>query len=80
MSADKGDLSEADLLTFTQTLKACKDIERIGDYGENLVDFYENAFENKIKLDNDCFTPIREANKLTQKHYDFGPSHTLLIP
>lgn len=67
MSAEKGDLSEADLLTFTQTLKACKDIERIGDYGENLVDFYENAFENKIKLDNDCFTPIREANKLTQK-------------
>lgn len=65
MSADKGDLSSADLLHFTQTLKACKDIERIGDYGENLIDFFTNAVENKIKIDDKLFLPIKEANELT---------------
>lgn len=65
MSADKGDLSSTDLLHFTQTLKACKDIERIGDYGENLIDFFTNAVENKIKIDDKQFLPIKEANELT---------------
>jgi Na+/phosphate symporter len=50
MLADKGELSPDDMITFTQTLKACKDIERIGDYGENLIDFYAPDTDRKINL------------------------------
>lgn len=47
MAADKGELTPDDMRTFTRTLKACKDIERIGDYGENLISFYCPDFEKK---------------------------------
>ena len=50
MLADKGELSPDDMITFTRTLKACKDIERIGDYGENLIDFYAPDIDKKINL------------------------------
>ena len=52
MLIDKGILSSADLNLLTQVLKACKDIERIGDYGENLIDFYNNTYERKEELSN----------------------------
>ena len=50
MLADKGELSPDDMITFTRTLKACKDIERIGDYGENLIDFFAPDIDKKINL------------------------------
>lgn len=50
MAADKGDLSPKDMSLFLQTLKACKDIERIGDYGENLINFYCPDDDKKINL------------------------------
>ena len=50
MLADKGELSPDDMITFTRTLKACKDIERIGDYGDNLIDFYAPNDDKKLNL------------------------------
>lgn len=50
MLADKGELGPDDMITFTRTLKACKDIERIGDYGENLIDFFSPDIDKKIVL------------------------------
>lgn len=47
LSVEKGDLDENDLILLTQTLKGCKDIERIGDYAENLITFFENIKERK---------------------------------
>lgn len=51
LSVEKGELTESDFLLLTQTLKGCKDIERIGDYAENLIAFYENCVERKVKLE-----------------------------
>ncbi|MDD4532213.1 MAG: Na/Pi cotransporter family protein [Bacilli bacterium] len=51
LKADQGDLNQGDLRTYGQTLRAIKDIERIGDYGENLIDFYAGAIERKNKIE-----------------------------
>jgi len=45
LSSNKMDMSEDDILLLSIVLKACKDIERIGDYAENLITFFETAME-----------------------------------
>src|SRR5574344_481810 len=47
IQVDPGDLAPADMKRHNQVLRAIKDIERIGDYGENLIHFYANAKERK---------------------------------
>lgn len=47
LTADKGSLSYNEMREFTRLLRGCKDIERIGDYGENLINFYMTANERK---------------------------------
>ena len=65
MLADKGELSPDDMITFTQTLKACKDIERIGDYGQNLIDFYAPDTDKKINLkDSNNYATYVKTNAL----------------
>ena len=61
--ADKGELSENDLKLFTCVLKGCKDIERLGDYGENLINFFESAYERKNKFHSSLFEDINLLNK-----------------
>lgn len=61
--ADKGELSENDLKLFTYVLKGCKDIERLGDYGENLINFFESAHERKNKFNTPLFEEIKSINK-----------------
>lgn len=63
LSVEKGDLNERDLLLLTQTLKGCKDIERIGDYAENLITFFENMKEKKGKNDPSYIEFFKEENK-----------------
>ena len=63
LSVEKGDLNERDLLLLTQTLKGCKDIERIGDYAENLITFFENMKEKKGKNDPSYVEFFKEENK-----------------
>jgi len=50
LEADKGDLTDKDLKTFTMVLRGSKDIERIGDYAENIIEFFENANDRKERL------------------------------
>lgn len=50
LKGDKGDMTPADVTALTRLLRACKDIERIGDYGETLIAFFEEAFERKEPL------------------------------
>ncbi|MDY5441535.1 MAG: Na/Pi cotransporter family protein [Candidatus Enteromonas sp.] len=60
--ADKGDMTAADVTLLTRTLRACKDIERIGDYGENLITFYENIVERKDAVPEKTKQIIIQAN------------------
>lgn len=50
ISPEQTSLSSSDVVLLTQILKACKDVERIGDYGDNLIGFYETASEKKEKI------------------------------
>ena len=56
-------LESNDILLLSRTLKACKDIERIGDYGENLVDFYIEGNERKEKIPATMLERFLSANK-----------------
>ncbi len=47
---DKTNLSEKDIALLLSVLKASKDIERIGDYGENLINFFSHIKEKKETL------------------------------
>ncbi len=49
-SCNKENLSEDDVALLLSILKASKDIERIGDYGENLINFYSEIKEKKDEL------------------------------
>lgn len=49
-SCDKSNLSQGDIALLLSILKASKDIERIGDYGENIINFYSEIHEKKDEL------------------------------
>lgn len=49
-TCDKANLSDKDVSLLLSVLKASKDIERIGDYGENLIHFYGDIKEKKDHL------------------------------
>ncbi len=49
-SCDKSNLSETEIALLLSVLKASKDIERIGDYGENIIGFYTEIKEKKDTL------------------------------
>ena len=44
---DKSNLNEEDMAVLLSVLKGSKDIERIGDYGENIINFYKRIKEKK---------------------------------
>ena len=51
LHAEAPRLAYADQVKYNQTLRAIKDIERIGDYGETLLGFFENMNNKKEHLD-----------------------------
>lgn len=61
---DKGDLSDEELYNFSIVLRGCKDIERLGDYGENLINFYSHAKERKLKFEGYLFEKIGDLHKM----------------
>lgn len=63
LKVDRGDLSTADITNLTRVLRACKDIERIGDYGESLVTFFETASERKEPLEGKIKEAVLGANQ-----------------
>lgn len=62
LSVEKGDLTESDLKNLTITLKGCKDIERIGDYAENLLTFFTNIYERKNTVTEEYLNVLKLAN------------------
>lgn len=63
LCVEKGDLEETHFVLLTQTLKGCKDIERIGDYAENLITFFENINERKNKVAPEYHTFLKDCNQ-----------------
>lgn len=62
-TCDKANLNEKDISLLLSILKASKDIERIGDYGENLIAFYSSIKEKKEKLADEEKTFFLNINK-----------------
>lgn len=61
-SFDKSNLTNDEISLLLSILKACKDIERIGDYGENLVSFYAESHERKEKISDFNINLFNEMN------------------
>lgn len=51
LHTETGALTYSDQLKYGRMMRAIKDIERIGDYGENLLNFYSNMNEKKEEFD-----------------------------
>ena len=64
LQADKGELSDYDLRNYARVMKACKDIERIGDYGNELMNFYEGESERKEKINENTKQIFIHANEI----------------
>lgn len=62
LSADKGLLNEVEFKTYSEMLRAGKDVERIGDYGESLIGYFETMVEKKQPLDEKNLDLINEIN------------------
>ncbi|MGM9874284.1 MAG: Na/Pi cotransporter family protein [Bacilli bacterium] len=59
---DKLNLTSENVSLFLTILKACKDIERIGDYGENLINFYSESKERKEKISDEDLSVFMKMN------------------
>ncbi|MCQ2792509.1 MAG: Na/Pi cotransporter family protein [Bacilli bacterium] len=64
LNAETGNLSHTDLTRHGRIMRGIKDIERIGDYGENLLNFYSNIYEKKNKFDKDQDKEINDAHQM----------------
>lgn len=64
LNAETGTLSRRDLKRHGRIMRGIKDIERIGDYGENLLTFYTNIYEKKNKFDESQLKEINQAHKM----------------
>jgi len=77
LNANQGDLDQKDLRSYGQIIRATKDIERIGDYGENLIDFFAGAFERKNVIEGELLQELVTQNnyalellQMTKKVYE----------
>jgi len=61
--AETGRLTHNDQLKYNRIMRAIKDIERIGDYGDNLANFYMNMNEKKESLDTKQMNELVFATK-----------------
>ncbi len=65
LNAETGQLSRRDLRHHGRIMRGIKDIERIGDYGQNLLTFYTNIYEKKNQFDEIQLTEINHAHKMS---------------
>ena len=63
-------ISRKDHLYLSSTYKAIADIERIGDYSENIMEYTEKLIEFDEKLSDHAKEEIRELSELINKLYD----------
>ena len=64
LNAETGELSRRDLRRHGRIMRGIKDIERIGDYGQNLLTFYTSIYEKKNKFDEAQLKEINDAHKM----------------
>ena len=62
-SCDKSNLNEENISLLLSILKASKDIERIADYGENIINFYKGIDEHKDKMNKEEMALFSSLNK-----------------
>ena len=62
-SCDKSNLNEENISLLLSILKASKDIERIADYGENIINFYKGIDEHKDKMNKEEMDLFSSLNK-----------------
>lgn len=63
-------ISKKDYLYLSSTYKTIADIERIGDYSENIMEYTDKLIEYDEKLSNDAKAEIRELTDLINQLYD----------
>ena len=62
-SCNKSNLNEENISLLLSILKASKDIERIADYGENIINFYKGIDEHKDKMNKEEMALFSSLNK-----------------
>jgi phosphate:Na+ symporter len=63
-------ISKKDYLYLSSTYKTIADIERIGDYSENIMEYTDKLIEYDEKLSDDAKAEIRELTDLINQLYD----------
>ena len=65
-------ISRKDYLYLSSTYKTIADIERIGDYSENIMEYTSNLIEYDEKLSDDAKEEVRELTGLINQLYDLS--------
>ena len=65
-------ISKKDYLYLSSTYKTIADIERIGDYSENIMEYTDKLIEYDEKLSDDAKAEIRELTDLINQLYDLA--------
>lgn len=63
-------ISRKDYLYLSSSYKTIADIERIGDYSENIIEYTENLIESDNKLSEDAKNEIKQLTELINQLYD----------
>ena len=67
---ERNGLNEHDHLYLSTTFKTIRDIERIGDYAENIVEYADALKEAGDKFSTDALSEISQLKKLVHSLYD----------
>ena len=67
--AQSGKVSKKDLKYLSTTYKAISDLERIGDYSENIVGYAHNLSKNNTPLSSKLLNEVEAMRQLINKQY-----------
>lgn len=70
--SEKKGLSEKDHIYLTTTFRTVRDIERIGDYAENIIEYAESLKESGQHFSDDALYEISQLRILVRNLYDKG--------
>ncbi|MCQ2134313.1 MAG: Na/Pi cotransporter family protein [Bacteroidales bacterium] len=68
--SEKKGLSEKDHIYLTTTFRTVRDLERIGDYAENIIEYAENLKESNQHFSDDALYEISQLKILVHNLYD----------